>query len=114
MTIDLKIQIDARAAGAVASARFERFPDCAARLGFSQHAGEPIGDSELTRARAFSAGAAFVAVAVAHHADDVAFIERIPEHPFKDAPAGDELDERAEILIEIKFNVGVAPADVRA
>ena len=40
--------------------------------------------------------------------------EGVPQHPLEHAPARDQLDQRAELLVEIFFlaDVGIAPADV--
>ena len=48
-------------------------------------------------------------LAVADHTDDVTLIEGIPEQPFKDAPAGDDLHEGFDFLVEITADIGVPP-----
>jgi hypothetical protein len=54
-----------------------------------------------------------VPVAVAHHADDLSGVQRIPEQPLEDAPTRRDLDQRAEITIVVLPHVRVASSDVR-
>ena len=53
-------------------------------------------------------------IAVAHDPDHVAAVQRVEQHPLKHAPARDDLHQIVRLGVEIRLDVGPAPAHVRA
>ena len=55
-----------------------------------------------------------MAVAIAHDPDHVAAVQRVEQHPLEHTPTRDDLHQIVRFGVEIRLDVGPAPAHVRA
>ena len=107
-----EVKAQPRAGRAVVPPAAQRREQRIARELRHQVAGQAADRPERRGTGPRGAGPPLVIVAVAHHADAIALVERVMQQPLERAPGGMHLDGTLEPAVVRELDVRIAPADM--